>query len=153
MEQQTTASLPGAGSRVATWGQKKTPSEFLTSSPKEEERREGWETRNGKCGQWDIPFPMGWGPSMAAWSLKLLWVSRSLGQASLGAQHPWDRRSRMPRSSTERHGARSRWFLLVENTLSGLKPPSHLAPMHLPSCSMPGPTGQRQGAQIVENAL
>lgn len=61
MEQQTTASLPGAYSGVATWGQKKTPSEFLTSSPKEEEREAGLGDREWKMWPMGHPIPHGVG--------------------------------------------------------------------------------------------
>lgn len=41
VEQHTTASPLGADSRATTWGQKKAPSEFRTSSSKEEDREGG----------------------------------------------------------------------------------------------------------------
>lgn len=88
MEQQTTASSLGSNSRKMTWGPKKTPSEFLTDSP----RRSG--DGGGRTGRpsrnvarrtsnslWDANVS-------DSLSLTSLWVRCPLGRASLGDQQP-----------------------------------------------------------------
>lgn len=92
MQQQTTASSLGTNSGETTWGQKKTPSEFLTNSP----RRRG-EGRIGRPEVENVAIRtshslrdgnFGDGPEPEV-SLGPLWV-----RPPWGTNSPWDRRSR-----------------------------------------------------------
>ena len=132
MEQQTTASSLGANSREMTWGQRKTPSAYLTNSPRG--------TEGGRAGSPEVEnvahrdcIPCGMGTVGDSLEPEVFLGPLFSGSVFLVGPAAPGIGEAEPRSSMERWGAWSQWLPLVETILSSLKSPSNLAVMSLTS--------------------